>query len=132
MNSRTVNSKIHLIIVLMGYLNAEELTIDFFGVENEALGRLVATLSAGRLGRCVLPVFAAILARRKWPLDKYCKPKLCAILLDIVPFPDPGGPMIAALNNLAISPPLKKKGLELYKSLECTKIVAPDCARGVN
>lgn len=55
--------------------------------------------------RCDLPVFAAMLSRRKWPLDKYCSPKLSAILLDIVPFPDPGGPIIAARNNLAMSSP---------------------------
>lgn len=54
---------------------------------------------------CDLPVFAAMLSRRKWPLDKYCSPKLSAILLDIVPFPDPGGPIIAARNNLAMSFP---------------------------
>lgn len=52
----------------------------------------------------ILPVFAAMPSRRKWPLDRYCRPKLCAILLDIVPFPDPGGPMIAARNNLAMTP----------------------------
>lgn len=51
----------------------------------------------------ILPVFAAMLSRKKWPLDRYTRPKLCAILWDIVPFPDPGGPMIAALNNLAMS-----------------------------
>lgn len=51
---------------------------------------------------CAVPVFAAMLSRRKWPLDKYSKPKLWAILLDMVPFPDPGGPMIAARNSLAI------------------------------
>lgn len=51
---------------------------------------------------CILPVFDATLSRKKWPLDKYSKPKLFAILLDIVPFPDPGGPMIAARNSLAI------------------------------
>lgn len=42
-------------------------------------------------------------SRTKCPLDKYCRPKVCAILLDIVPFPDPGGPMITARNNFAMS-----------------------------
>lgn len=42
-------------------------------------------------------------SRRKWPLDRYCRPKLSAILLQIVPFPDPGGPKTAARKNLAIS-----------------------------
>lgn len=50
-----------------------------------------------------LPVFAAMFSRRKSPLDRCFRPKLCAILSDMVPFPDPGGPMITARNNLAIS-----------------------------
>lgn len=67
-----------------------------------------------KLDECVLPVFAATLSRRKWPLDKYSKPKLCAILLDIVPFPDPGGPMITARNSLAI---FVETGIQLFKNL---------------
>lgn len=55
------------------------------------------------LSSCDLPELAAMLSRRKCPLDKYFSPKLSAILLDIVPFPDPGGPIIAALKNLAMS-----------------------------
>lgn len=62
-----------------------------------------------RLSLSLLPVLAAMPSRKKCPLDKYCRPKLCAILSDIVPFPDPGGPMIAARNNFAMSPTKKIK-----------------------
>lgn len=50
-----------------------------------------------------VPVFAAMFSRTKSPLDKCLRPKLCAILSDMVPFPEPGGPMITARNNLDIS-----------------------------
>lgn len=77
----------------------------------------------------VLPVFAATLSRRKWPLDKYSKPKVRAILWDIVPFPDPGGPMIAARNSLAILVEtrlqlLKNKQTQKRKTLECPTVAA--------
>lgn len=71
-----------------------------------------------KLVMCILPVLDATLSRRKWPLDKYSRPKVLAILLEIVPFPDPGGPMIAARNSLAI---LVETRLQ---SLDCPTLAA--------
>lgn len=48
------------------------------------------------------PVFAEMFSRTKSPLDKCLRPKLCAILSEMVPFPEPGGPIITARNNLDI------------------------------
>lgn len=49
------------------------------------------------------PVLAAMFSRKKSPLDRCCRPKVCAILSEMVPFPEPGGPMITARKILDIS-----------------------------
>lgn len=80
----------------------------------------------------LLPVLAAMPSRKKCPLDKYCRPKLCAILSHIVPFPDPGGPKIAARKNFAMAPTTKTNKQTLIgrnKSQGCSDVDSAACAR---
>ena len=49
-----------------------------------------------------LPVLLIILALSKSPLDKCFRLKSFTILVAIVPFPDPGGPIIKALKTFEI------------------------------
>lgn len=51
----------------------------------------------------ISPVFLRICALSKSPLDRCFNPKSRTILVDIVPFPDPGAPRMTILNNLLIS-----------------------------
>ena len=50
----------------------------------------------------VLPVWFLMWRRSKSPLDKCAIPKSLTMRLDIVPFPEPGGPIIMALKTLEI------------------------------
>lgn len=53
------------------------------------------------MSKSMLPVFFNICERKRFPLARYFISKSLMILEEIVPFPDPGAPIMTALRSLA-------------------------------